>query len=124
MRETGKVGIATVVIRSKEQLVALRPIGDVMGMTTMVFPDEVVDPSTLDELEAADEVETSKQASWTSPSSWSTRSPSPSSPIATATSTASRSSTMIERKASGEEIVGAGGDGGGRGAPSPDLMAP
>ena len=61
MRETGKVGIATVVIRSKEQLVALRPIGDVLGMTTMVFPDEVVDPSSLDELEAAGEVETSKK---------------------------------------------------------------
>ena len=56
MAETGKVAIATVVIRSKEQLVALRPLGDAMAMTTMVFPDEVVDPGTLDEIPKADDV--------------------------------------------------------------------
>ncbi len=59
MAETGKVAIATVVIRSKEQLVALRPIGDVMAMTTLVYPDEIVDPKTLDEIPAADDVQTS-----------------------------------------------------------------
>src|SRR6476469_6166882 len=37
MRETGKVAIARVVIRSKEQLVAVRPMGDnALGMATMV----------------------------------------------------------------------------------------
>jgi DNA end-binding protein Ku len=59
MAETGKVAIASVVIRSKEQLVALRPIGDVMAMTTLVYPDEIVDPKTLDEIPAADDVQTS-----------------------------------------------------------------
>ncbi len=59
MAETKKVAIATVVIRSKEQLVALRPIGDVMAMTTLVYPDEIVDPKTLDEIPAADDVQTS-----------------------------------------------------------------
>src|SRR4029450_6658009 len=45
MRETGKVAIARVVIRSKENLVAVRAMdNDVLGMTTMIFPDEVVDP--------------------------------------------------------------------------------
>src|ERR1039457_6911376 len=34
MRETGKVAIARVVIRSKEQLVAIRPMGDVLAMAT------------------------------------------------------------------------------------------
>lgn len=57
MAETGKVAVATVVIRSKEQLVALRPVGDVMAMTTMVFPDEVVDPGTLDDIPAAEDVQ-------------------------------------------------------------------
>jgi DNA end-binding protein Ku len=62
MRETGRVAIATVVIRSKEQLVALRPMAnDVLGMATMVFPDEIVDPSTIDELAAANEVEVKDQ---------------------------------------------------------------
>jgi DNA end-binding protein Ku len=58
MRETGRVAIARVVIRSKEQLVALRPMGDdVLGMSTMLFADEVVDPDKIDELSAAAEVE-------------------------------------------------------------------
>src|SRR5436190_1673251 len=57
MRETGRVAIATVVIRSKQQLVAVRPIGDhALGMATMVFPDEVIDPATIDEIPSADDV--------------------------------------------------------------------
>jgi DNA end-binding protein Ku len=56
MNETGKVGIARVVIRSKENLVALRPMdNDVLGMTTMIFADEVVDPTSLDDLPDPDE---------------------------------------------------------------------
>jgi DNA end-binding protein Ku len=50
MREEGRVAIARVVIRSREQLVAVRPIGDVLGMATMNFADEIVDPEHLDEL--------------------------------------------------------------------------
>jgi DNA end-binding protein Ku len=58
MRETGRVAIARVVIRSKEQLVALRPMGDdVLGISTMLFSDEVVEPDKIDELAAASEVE-------------------------------------------------------------------
>ena len=45
MRESGKVAIARVVLRSKEQLVAIRPaLGDVLMMETMIFADEVVPP--------------------------------------------------------------------------------
>jgi DNA end-binding protein Ku len=58
MKETGKAAIAKVVIRSKEQLVVLRPIGDVLGMTTMNFHDEVVDAKGLDEVPAADDIKT------------------------------------------------------------------
>jgi DNA end-binding protein Ku len=50
-----------VVIRQKEQLVALRPMGDVLGMSTMLFADEVVDPDKVDELAAASDVETTKR---------------------------------------------------------------
>jgi DNA end-binding protein Ku len=58
MRETGRVAIARVVIRSKEQLVALRPMGDdVLGISTMLFADEVVEPDKIDELAAAADVE-------------------------------------------------------------------
>ena len=62
MRETSRVAIATVVIRSKQQLVAVRPMGDnVLGMATMVFPDEIIDPSTVDELSALDDVDVKAQ---------------------------------------------------------------
>jgi DNA end-binding protein Ku len=61
MRETNKVGIAKVVIRTKEQLVALRPVGEVLSMTTMNFHDEVIDAASLDEVPAADDVETNKR---------------------------------------------------------------
>lgn len=61
MRETGKVAIARVVIRSKEQLVALRPIGDALGMATMMFADEVLPPERLDEVAEAADIKTTKR---------------------------------------------------------------
>src|ERR1700682_6532165 len=59
MRETNRVAIAKVVIRSKEQLVAGRPMGDVLGMATMLFADEVVDADGSDEVPSGDYVKTS-----------------------------------------------------------------
>ena len=60
MRESGKVAIAKVVIRSKEQLVAIRPArGDVLMMETMIFADEVVPPDSIDDLPAADDLNVS-----------------------------------------------------------------
>jgi DNA end-binding protein Ku len=53
MREANKVAIARVVLRNKEQLVALRPVGDALMMSTMVFHDEVIPPDDLDEVGAA-----------------------------------------------------------------------
>jgi DNA end-binding protein Ku len=50
MREAGKVAIARVVIRQKEQLVAIRPMGDVLAMATMNYADEIVGADKLDEL--------------------------------------------------------------------------
>jgi len=50
MADADKVAIARVVIRSKEQLVAIRPHrdGDLLVMETMVFADEVVGTEELD----------------------------------------------------------------------------
>jgi DNA end-binding protein Ku len=62
MRETGRVAIANVVIRSKQQLVAVRPMGDfALTMSTMIYPDEVVEPSSIDELSAAEEIAINKR---------------------------------------------------------------
>jgi DNA end-binding protein Ku len=61
MRETNKVAIASVVIRSKEQLVAIRPMGEALAMATMLFADEVLAPQRIDELADATEVKTTKR---------------------------------------------------------------
>ena len=59
MRESGKVAIARVVIRSKEQLVAIRPAaGDVLTMETMIFHDEVVPTDDLDGVPDAKDLKT------------------------------------------------------------------
>ena len=60
MRQANKVAIARVVIRTKEQLVAIRPVGDVLAMASMNFADEVVDPDSFDEA-PGDDVETRKR---------------------------------------------------------------
>ena len=49
MSESGRVAIARVVIRSKEQLVAIRPRDGILTMETMLFADEVVPPEELDD---------------------------------------------------------------------------
>src|SRR4051795_10210743 len=56
MAETNKVAIATVVIRSKQHLVAIRPQGDVLGMATMLFEDEIVDPERIEEIPDSEEI--------------------------------------------------------------------
>jgi DNA end-binding protein Ku len=62
MRETNRVAIARVVIRSKEALVALRPMDDhVLGMSTMLFPDEIVEPDGIDEISATADVDVTKR---------------------------------------------------------------
>jgi DNA end-binding protein Ku len=61
MRESGKVGIGRVVLRSKQQLCALRPTGEALTLSTMLFGDEVHSPDRLDELESVNEAEASER---------------------------------------------------------------
>jgi DNA end-binding protein Ku len=61
MREAGKVGIGRVVLRSKQQLCALRPTDEVLTLTTMLFGDEVLAPDRLDELDAIGEAEATQR---------------------------------------------------------------
>jgi DNA end-binding protein Ku len=54
MNETSKVGIATLVLRDKEHLVAIRPSEKVLMLETMYFEDEIRDPQQ--ELETLPEI--------------------------------------------------------------------
>jgi DNA end-binding protein Ku len=103
MRETNKVAIARVVIRQKENLVAIRATGDVMTMATMVFHDEVVSPDTIDELPDDDadaserEIEMAEQLIGSLTSEFE--------PEKYHDEYRERVLELIEAKASGEEIV-------------------
>jgi DNA end-binding protein Ku len=60
MEESQKVAIARVVIRQKEQLVAIRPTEGVLAMSTMNFADEVIGPDRFDDA-PGDDVDTTKR---------------------------------------------------------------
>jgi DNA end-binding protein Ku len=54
MTSENKVAIGRVVLRSKEYLAAVRPLGETLTMSTMRFADEIVPRTTLEGLPGAD----------------------------------------------------------------------
>jgi DNA end-binding protein Ku len=48
LKESNKVGIAKVVIRSREHLAAVKPNGDALVLELMHFADEIIDQSSLE----------------------------------------------------------------------------
>jgi DNA end-binding protein Ku len=50
MSEQNKVAVARFVLRNKENLAAIRPMGEVLTMATMRFADEVVSPDEISEV--------------------------------------------------------------------------
>jgi len=48
LRRSGRVGVATVVLRQREHLAAVQAAGDAMTLTTMRFAHEIATPSGLD----------------------------------------------------------------------------
>jgi DNA end-binding protein Ku len=60
MSDERKVAIARFVLRNKEHLAALRPMGEVLTLTTMRFADEIVAPSELDDV-IPDSIESPKK---------------------------------------------------------------
>src|SRR4029077_2970161 len=120
MRESEKVGIGRLVSPSKQQVVALRPTGEVLTLTTMLWGDEVLAPDRMDELESVAEAEASprelKMAEQLIPSL-----PSPFEPDKFHDEYRERVIDLIERKAAGEQIeVQPQAE---EAAPAPDLMA-
>ena len=54
MKDSNKVAIARMVLRTKQYLAAIRPMGDVLCLETLLFADEVVPPEALDGLPGPD----------------------------------------------------------------------
>jgi DNA end-binding protein Ku len=108
-----------VVIRTKEQLVAIRPVGDVLSMASMNFADEVVDPDSFDEAPGEDvdtrkrEIEMAQQLIESLTSDFD--------PSKYHDTYRERVLEMIEAKADGQEIAVQPAEE--EAAPVPDLMA-
>jgi len=56
MRQTGKIGIAQIAIRSKSSLAAIRPLENCICMETMHYPDEIRDLQQVPNLPAQTQV--------------------------------------------------------------------
>ncbi len=50
MKHTGKVGVARFVLRTKQYLCAVRPLGKALAVSTMLYSDEVVSQDELEDL--------------------------------------------------------------------------
>jgi DNA end-binding protein Ku len=113
-----KVAIAKVVLRSKQQLCALRPIGDVLTLSTMLWGDEVNSPDNLDGLDATEpatdkELKMARQLIGMQSASFD--------PADYKDEYRERVMQLIEQKANGEEITAPPAEE--EAKPVPDLMA-
>lgn len=59
MAGSGRVGIGRFVMRQKEYLAAVRSDGEHLMLSTLVFPDELVDAGSVDEFDELEDVEVS-----------------------------------------------------------------
>ena len=57
LQESGRVAIATFIMRTKQYLVAIRPVDERLMMSTMVYADEVVDGEHIPGLEDMEGIE-------------------------------------------------------------------
>lgn len=102
MRETAKVGVATLILRDKEYLAAVRPGDEVLILETMYFADEIREPGDeFDTLEDAAfdgrELEVAKQLVESLTVEWS--------PDTYQNSYRARVEDLIERKREGQAVV-------------------
>jgi DNA end-binding protein Ku len=61
LRKTNKVAIARIVLRTRQSLCAVRPIGGALALSTMSWADEVLPSSELEGLRASDGKPTKKE---------------------------------------------------------------
>jgi DNA end-binding protein Ku len=120
MRESGKVGLGRVVIRSKQQLCALRPTDEVLALTTMLFGDEVLAPDRIDELEGVSDAPASDRELAMAQQLIDSLS-AEFDPSRYRDEYRDRVLQLIERKAAGEELTAP--PPAEEAAPAPDLMA-
>jgi DNA end-binding protein Ku len=120
MEQAGKVAIGRFVLRTRQQLCALRPADGVLMLSTMLFGDEVNAAERLDELEGLDEIEANAREVAMAGQLIESLS-TPFDPTAYRDEYRERVLDLIDRKAAGEEV--AVQPAAAAPAPVPDLMA-
>ena len=120
MEQAGKVAIGRFVLRTRQQLCALRPADGVLMLSTMLFGDEVNAPERLDELEGLGDVEANEREVAMAEQLIESLS-TPFDPTAYRDEYRERVLDLIDRKAAGEEV--AVQPAAAAPAPVPDLMA-
>jgi DNA end-binding protein Ku len=107
LARTGRAGVATFVMRNREYLTAMRAHGDVLVLDTLLFADEVRDPSaTVRDLPGRvrlrdNEVETATQLVDSMTSAWD--------PTEYEDSYRARVEELVEARRTGEEVVAESG---------------
>jgi DNA end-binding protein Ku len=61
MEESGKVGVARFVMRSKQYLCAIRPKDGALVLSTMVYADELNEPTEIPEIADLEDIELTKK---------------------------------------------------------------
>ena len=124
MDDAERVAVGSFVMRTKQHLVAIRPVAEMLLLQTMYFADEVRDPSAIEEMEHLDsdveigdrEVETARQLIDSLTTDWN--------PGSYEDTYRQAVLELIERKADGDEVVvDTNGETDGGGADVIDLMA-
>lgn len=104
MEDADKVAIGRFVLRTKQQMCALRPADGVLTLSTMLFGDEVNPPERLDELEGLADVEATS-AEVAMAQQLIDQLSTPFDPSAYRDEYRERVLELIERKAAGEEVA-------------------
>src|SRR5829696_8639314 len=104
MENAGKVAIGRFVLRTRQQICALRPAGGVLMLSTMLFGDEVNAPDRLDELEGLADVEANEREVAMAEQLIESLS-TPFDPSAFRDEYRDKVLELIERKAAGEEVA-------------------
>jgi DNA end-binding protein Ku len=120
MEQAGKVAIGRFVLRTRQQICALRPANGVLLLSTMLFGDEVNAPERLDELDGLADVEATRAEVAMAEQLIASLS-TPFDPTAYRDEYRERVLDLIDRKAAGEEV--AVQPAAAAPAPVPDLMA-
>jgi len=121
MSDERKVAIARFVLRNRESLAALRPMGDVLTLTTMRFADEIVPAEELEDV-VPEDVEPPKKKELDMAKQLVDSLTSDFDPSEFEDEYREELLAMIERKAEGEEIVAAVSEEP-KPTKAPDLMA-